>query len=111
MSNVRINPISPDPNAKERYGPSDERDHREHDAHGDAVDEKTDRIEISKDARESFLVRSSGPDMDFARRVLDSATGLPDERISQLQNRLESGYYLLPVVTRKIVTHLIPGIL
>lgn len=110
MSNVQINPISPDPNARDRYGPSDERAHREQNAGHEAANEKTDRLEISKDARESFLVRSTGPEMEFARKALDKSIGLTENRISQTLERLESGYYRLPMVIRKIVAHLVPGL-
>jgi hypothetical protein len=110
VSNVHITPVSPDPNATGRYGPSDERAHRENEAHPEPPDEKSDRLEISSDARESYLMSASGPDMDFARKVLNKSPDLPEKRLTSILQRIESGYYRLPLVIRKIVTHLIPGL-
>jgi hypothetical protein len=110
VSNVHITPISPDPNATARYGPSDERAHQEDEAHPEPPDEKSDRLEISSDARESYLMSASGPDMDFARKALHNSPGQPENRLTSILQRIESGYYHLPSVIRKIVTRLMPGL-
>ncbi len=110
VSNVYISPINPDPNTTGRYGSHEERAHRERPAPDGSPDDKSDRLEISRDARETYEMRSSGPDMDFARKALDKSPEMPEGRIAQILQRIEHGYYDLPRVLRSIVKALLSGL-
>lgn len=92
-SDLHINPIAPDPAASGRYGASEERAHRDHPSREAEPAPAGDRLEISADARETFLSHVSGPDLDFARKALSKTPPLPNARIDQIIERLDSGYY------------------
>lgn len=110
VSNIHINPIAPDSNASGRYGSSEERAHRDH--HGQPEPQKppSDRLEISNSARETYRHNSFGPDMDFARKALEKAPPLPETRIAQIIQRIETGYYRIPSVIWNVVTTIIPSL-
>lgn len=110
VSKVHITPITPDPNSRERYGSSGDRTHREDEAELESQEEKSDRLEISKGARETYAMHATGPDMDFARKALDRTPDLQENRAGQIMQHIESGYYRLPAVIRKIVARMIPGL-
>lgn len=107
-SNLHINPIAPDPSASGRYGASEERAHRDHSSHEEAPLPSGDRLEISDDARETFLSHVSGPDLNFARKALEKAPPLPDTRIAQIIDRIETGYYAVPGVLMNISIRMMP---
>lgn len=108
VSNIHINPVAPDQNTSGRYGSPEERAQRDAHAHEEPQEAPSDRLEISTGARESYRLNAFGPDMDFARKALDKSPSLPENRLSQIIYRIESGYYQLPGVFWSVVTHMIP---
>ena len=107
-SNLHINPIAPDPSASGRYGSPEERAHRDHPANEEAPATANDRLEISEDARETFLSHASGPDLDFARKALGKTPPLPNARIAQIRDRIQTGYYTVPGVLINISIRMMP---
>jgi hypothetical protein len=111
LETVHINPIAPDPTAHERYGSPHEHAPKEQDRQPDAeYHPRQDRLEISDDARSSFLVNGAPPDVEFARRAMDSIPPMSRDRLSQILSRIESGYYFLPVVIWHIADRLVHGL-
>lgn len=108
---VNINPVAPDSTAQERYGSNQERAPKDRDRLPDAeIHPRRDRLEISDDARASFLINGAPPDVEFARRAMEHIPSLSRDRLSQILSRIESGYYHLPMVIRHITSRLVHGL-
>lgn len=110
VNNVHISPVTPDQLASGRYGSPEERARRERHARQETQDEDSDRLEISSSARETYRLNRFGPDLDFARKALDKTAPIPDSRLTQIMDRIESGYYRLPSVFWKVITRVIPSL-
>jgi hypothetical protein len=52
-----------------------------------------DRVEISDKARTALADARKSEDLAFARKALDSIPSLSEERVSELTERINSGYY------------------
>ncbi len=110
MSNLHISPVNPDTNPSGRYGSSGGRARKEQQSREESHDVESDRLEISAGARETYRLSRFGPDMDFARKALDKTPPLPESRLAQIIQQIESGYYRLPSVFWSVVTRVIPAL-
>lgn len=53
----------------------------------------TDRVEISDKARTALADARKSEDLSFARSALDAVPSLSEARVSELTERIKSGYY------------------
>lgn len=104
--NLHITPISPDPAASGRYGSSSDRAYRESGGEPRDEDTREDRLELSDAARRWHRERGGRTDMEIARQALEMLPDLPKRRRKQLEARIEAGYYVKPLVTRRIAARL-----
>ena len=107
LDSVHIKPVTPDPNAGQRYGSTHERAHKDRPAVKKEEERPRDRLEISADGRTSLIVNGASPDVDFARKALASVPPVSRDRFSELLARIESGYYRLPEVIWRISARLV----
>lgn len=63
---------------------------------------KSDRVEISNDARAALSQARSSEELAFARKALQGLPEMSEERTAELQNRIKSGYYGSPDVLRNV---------
>ena len=111
LDSVHINPVAPDSTAQERYGSPNDRAPRDHNRREDAEHRpRRDRLEISDDARTSFLINGAPPDVEFARRAMERIPSLSRDRLAEILSRIESGYYHLPAVIWHVASRLVHGL-
>lgn len=110
VSNVHINPVAPDQSASGQYGGSQEQAGRDTHTRQEWAEDRADRLEISRKARERNVKNAADPDMDFARKALQAIEPLPESRIEQILHRIEAGYYRIPEVLGQVVTRVVTAL-
>ena len=110
LDSVHIKPVTPDPNAGQRYGSLHERAQKDRPAVKKDEERPRDRLEISADGRTTYIINGASPDVDFARKALASVEPVSRDRFSELVARIESGYYRLPEVIRRVTARLVQSL-